>query len=121
MAERVAGIIEVKGNGTAFAAKGTFTINLGQNKREGIVGSNGKVQGYSEKGQIPFIKGLVTDDPGVNYKNDIANITDATVTLKAANGKTFMWEEAYYSGDGDGDTENGTWQLEFEAVSAEEI
>lgn len=121
MAQRVAGIIEIKADGGSLAATGTFSINLGLTKREGQLGANGRNQGYKETGQLPFIKGMVRDLSSVNFTTDIHGITDATITLQAANGKTYMWEKAYYCADGDGDTEEGTWQLEFEAEDASEI
>lgn len=120
-AEAVAGVIEVKGNGVSFNAKGSFTFNLGLIKRDAVLGSNGKVQGYNEAGQVPSIKGLITDKSDVSFSNDIASITDATITLEVPNGKTYMFEEAWYSGDGDGDTGEGTFQLEFQAMRSEEI
>jgi len=38
-AQRVGGIITVKVNGGQLAAKGSFSYNLGINKRESVLGS----------------------------------------------------------------------------------
>lgn len=116
--ERVAGEIEVKSNGVNFSAVGSFTINLGTPKREAEMGSDNKVHGYSEKGQAPYIKGAIRDYSSLNVEEDVFNIKDATITLKAANGKLYYWSDAFYSGTGDITTDNGEVNFECQAASA---
>jgi predicted heme/steroid binding protein len=59
---RRAGRIYFKVDGTQYDAKGSFSYNLGADKRDGIVGADG-VHGYKAMPQVPFIEGAVTDRP----------------------------------------------------------
>lgn len=120
MGTRIAGLFELKANGTTLSAMGTFTFNLGQPKREGVRDSRSTV-GYTEMPQTPYLEGAITDYSDLYVKEDILNATDATVTLKAGNGKTYMLENAWYAGDGDIDMEKGEVQVRFEGLDAEEM
>lgn len=118
--ERVAGVLEFSANGKPFNIAGEFTYHLGTPKREIIVGPD-RVHGYSEVPQAPFIKGESRDSYSVDAKNDVFLLTDATLVLKLANGKRLLFEEAVYTGSGEGSTGEGKLNLEFGAKSAEEI
>lgn len=120
MGERIAGFFELKSDGFVLSAKGSFTVNLGQPKREGILDSR-KVVGFGEKPQVPFIEGAITDFSDTHVKDDILNVTDATITIKAGNNKTYMLENAWYAGDGNIDMEKGEIQVRFEGLDAEEM
>ena len=119
MANRRAGLLEVKVNGEIYDAKGSFTYNLGANKRTTIVGAD-RVHGYSELPQAPFIEGELTDDSTLDVKT-LLNVDDATVTLTLANGKVVLLRDAWYAADGDIQTEEGNIQVRFEGKTAEEV
>jgi len=116
---RRAGIIYLKVDGEVFDAKGNFTYNLGNPKREGIPGAD-RVHGYMEKVQVPFIEGEITDSQTLDLGR-LQNITDATVTLELSTGQTVILKEAWYSADGDGNTEEGNIQVRFEGMSADKV
>lgn len=117
---RKAGFLNVQFNGEVYDAIGSFTYNLGEPKREGLVGPD-RVHGYKEMPQVPFIEGEIRDVSNVDVKNSILNAVDATITIKLANGKTVMLRDAWYAGDGDIGTEEANIQIRFEGISAEEI
>lgn len=114
---RVAGIIEVKVNGELLRAAGAFTWNLGEPKREAVVGSTG-VDGFKETPQVAFIEGEIRYTAQTNVKA-ITQIVDATVTLRLANGHTIVQRNSWYAGEGTGSTEEGTFGVRFEGLSAE--
>lgn len=118
-ANRVGGTVYLKVDGTQYSAKGNFTYNLGKPKREPVTGADG-VHGYSEKQQVPFIEGEITDSPDISL-SDLVQIDDATVTLELANGKVISLNEAWYAGEGTGNTEEGNIGVRFEGMSADEI
>ncbi|QJC78895.1 phage tail tube protein [Pseudomonas umsongensis] len=116
---RIGGIIALKLNGDMYFAKGNFTYNLGKPKKEGVVGSD-RVHGYKEVPQVPFIEGEITDRNELNLE-DLVTLDDATATLELANGKVIMLREAWYAGEGTGNTEEGNIALRLEGMSAEEV
>ncbi len=116
---RVGGIIFVKVDGAQYRAKGSWTYNIGQGKREGIVGADG-VHGYKEMPQIPFIEGSITDDAAISLENFL-NTTEATIVLELANGKIITLRDAWFAGDGNVSTEEGELEARFEGLSGEEI
>lgn len=119
MADRVGGIITFKVDGTQYPAKGNFTYNLGTPKRESVMGADG-FHGFKETPQIAFIEGEITD----TYGTDLATITklkNATVLLDLPNGKSIVLREAFFAGDGNGETEEGKIAVRFEGASAEEV
>lgn len=116
---RRAGILFVKVDGRQYDAKGSFTHRINPTKKEMIPGQD-KVHGYKEAIQIPFIEGMITDSSELDLPAFFA-ISDATVTLNLANGKTVVLRNACYAGDGDVTTEEGEIQVRFEGESGEEI
>lgn len=116
---RVGGIIEIKVDGTLYAAKGAFTYNLGVAKREAVLGAD-TIHGYSEKPQEPMIEGAITDQGDLDVKK-VMSIKDATATLSLANGKIIVLKDAWYSGDGNIGTEEGEIEFRLSGMSAEEV
>ncbi|QPC44006.1 phage tail tube protein [Kaustia mangrovi] len=119
MAERVGGIIYLAINGVNYQAKGAYTYNIGRPKRDGVVGHDA-VHGYKELPQVPFIEGEITDS-GKMALEDLLDLTDATVTLQLANSKVIVLRDAWYAGEGTGNTEEGNIGVRFEGISGEEV
>ena len=115
------GLIYVKVDGKVFEAVGEFKFGLGKNIREGLVGHDG-VHGYKETPTIPFLEGEFRDGKDVSLE-EIAKIKDATITLELANGKTYVFKNAWSTNpDGMGmGTEEGNISIKFEAKSAQEV
>ncbi|PTS93322.1 phage tail tube protein [Pseudomonas sp. HMWF006] len=116
---RIGGTIALKVNGDIYFAKGNFTYNLGKPKREGVIGAD-TVHGYKETPQIPFVEGEITDRNELSLE-DLVTLDDATITLELANGKVITLSEAWYAGEGTGNTEEGNIACRFEGMSAEEV
>lgn len=116
---RIGGIIEFKIDGAQYSAKGSFTYNLGKNKREGVVGSD-SVHGYKEMPQIPYIEGIITDNIDLDLPTFLG-FEDATVTLSLANGKVAVFREAWNASEGNVTTEEGEIEFRIEAMRAEEV
>ncbi len=119
MARIIGGTIEFSVNGTRELAKGNFTYNIGRPMREGKTGAD-EPHGYTEKPQIPRIEGAITDRPDLDLAAFLA-ITDATVIVKAANGKGCVLYEAWNASSGDVTTEEGEIACKFEGMRAEEF
>ncbi|WP_338585874.1 phage tail tube protein [Pseudomonas sp. MAG733B] len=116
---RIGGIIAVKVNGDIYFAKGNWTYNLGKPKREGVVGAD-TVHGYKETPQVPFVEGEISDRNELSLE-DLVTLDDATITLELSNGKVITLSEAWYAGEGTGNTEEGNIACRFEGMSAEEV
>lgn len=116
---RRGGMIAFKIDGVVHLAKGSFSYNLGNVKREAIIGSDG-LHGYKEVPQPASIEGEITDDLTVDL-HTLTRLDGATITLDLAIGKTIVLRNAYYAGDGTGHSEEGNITVKFEGRSAEEI
>lgn len=114
MSRRVGGIIEVKVDGNVYRAKGSWTFDLGVPQREAVVGSD-RVHGFKEEPKVAFVEGVITDGADVSLET-LHQITGATVILQLANGKTIVFREAYYAGDGQVTTEEGEANVRFESA-----
>ena len=117
--QRLSGLIYVRIDGVQRNATGSYTYNLGQPKREAIVGPDG-IQGYKEMPQVPYIEGEITDQGDLDVAA-LQNITDGTITLELANGKSIVLRNAWYAADGNVGTEQANVQIRFEGLSAEEV
>lgn len=114
---RVAGLITIQANGIVLNAVGSFTYNLGQPKREYLVGPSG-LQGYKELPQIGSIEGEIRDSQEIVI-TDILNLVDAVITLTIASGKIIMCSNAAYCADGNGETEEGNIEFKVEGLCEE--
>jgi len=117
--KRVGGIIFFNVEGTLYQAKGNFTYNLGQPKREAIIGADG-VHGFKELPQAAVIEGMITDSDELDLQT-LVNLRDVTATLQLANGKVVVVEEAFYAADGNATTEEGEIEIRFEGVRGREV
>lgn len=119
MNQRRSGIIYFKIDGGIYDAKGNFSYNLGQPKREAIVGAD-TVHGYKETPQVAFIEGEITDRPDLDLKK-LVTADGVTATLELSNGKTIILRNGWYAADGNGQTEEGNIQVRIEGRDAEEM
>ena len=119
MSQRRAGIFYLKVDGKIYDAKGNFTYNLGKPKREAIVGAD-QIHGYKEMVTVPFIEGELTDSLGLSL-DALNKITDSTVTISLANGKTVVLHHAWMASEMNVQTEEGNIAIRFEGLSADEV
>ena len=119
MSNRLAGTIELKIAGVTRDAVGSFTYNLGREKKDGLVGHD-KVHGYKALPQVPFIEGEIRDRSNLDV-DGLLTSSDITILLTLANGKVIMLENAWYAGEGNIETEEANIQVRFEGLSADEV
>ncbi len=118
--QRRGGMIQLQVAGVLQDAKGSFSYNLGHPMRSAIEGSSG-IHGFSEKPQVAFIEGEITDRGALDLKALVA-LTDVTVTLELANGKIIVLRDAWFAAEGSGDTDEGAIKVRFESSGqAEEV
>jgi hypothetical protein len=120
MGDRIGGTITIKVDGVQYLAKGSFSYNLGKPKKTGVTGSDLLVHGYKEEPQTPYIEGEITDTASLDLAT-FQDITDATVMLTKPNGKIVVIRNAWYAGEGKGETEEGKLDFKFEGLSGEEM
>lgn len=114
-----AGRIFLKVDGVLQEAKGEFSYNLGNDKREAIIGADG-VHGYKSTVQVAFVEGAITD----NLTLDLPALTSmdgVTVTLELQNGKTIVLRDAWYAGEGTVKTGESEIAVRFEGKQGEEV
>lgn len=116
---RKSGTIYFKADGFQYDAIGSFSYNLGAEKRESLVGSDG-VHGYKAMPQVSFIEGEIRDNKDLDLKA-FALLDNVTVTLELANSKVIVLRKAYHVGEGTGNSEDGNIPFRFEAPSGEEV
>ncbi len=118
--QRIGGTIGFKVDGVVQKAKGEFTYGYGISKRTGVVGTDGKVHGFTEEAQVPFFEGVVTRQQGVNYKQWFQS-QGGTVSLELASGVTLMLHDSWNASDGTGTTGANEIPVRFEGVTMEEV
>lgn len=112
MANRVrGGLLAVKIDGVTYSGIGNFTFNQGLRMNTALLGATG-VDGYSSAPQAAFIAGEFRDGEDVDLEK-LVQTDDATVTLELANGKTFVLANAWFEGEGTGNTEQGNFAVRF--------
>ena len=110
---RVSGVLYVRVDGRQHDAIGDFTYNLGIPKKETVVGAD-RIHGYKEMPQVAYVEGEVRDRDDLDLEA-LRRITNGTVTLDLANGKTVAFQECVEVSDGTVGTENANVQIRFES------
>jgi hypothetical protein len=120
MANALAGAIVLSSGGKRFRLKGTFTYNLGAPERKVIMGHQGP-EGYSEMPTPPSLEGAITDHGTFNVRQELFDFVDRPLILELKNGKTIIFEQAWFEGDGNTTTEEAEIKVKFGAMSAREV
>lgn len=116
---RRAGIIFFKVDSIQYSAKGNYTYNLGKPKREAIVGAD-EVHGFKETPQVAFVEGEITDASDLDLAGLVV-LDGVSVTLELGNGKVILVRDAWYAGEGTGNSDEGNIGVRFEGLSGEEV
>lgn len=112
---RIAGICYVKVDGAQYAARGSFEVQPFTTKKEAVVGSDAP-HGFKEMPIVPHIKGKFTDLPGISV-SALQNITQSTITIECANGKTYILRDAWVRDEITVNTEEGEYEVTFEGLA----
>lgn len=119
MGQPVAGTAFLKVNGSQYPLKGAFTVSPSPVERTGIAGQD-RVHGFQELPRVPFIEGDISTLAGLSLE-DIAAITDATVTAELINGTVYSLREAWCKAAFEINTRDGQFRVRFEGIEADEI
>ncbi|MCL1915670.1 MAG: phage tail tube protein [Desulfovibrionaceae bacterium] len=110
---RRAGRIYLKVDGALQDAKGSFSYNLGHDKRDALPGADG-IHGYRDTPQIPFIEGAITDRGDLDLEALVKG-DNVTVTLELVNGKVIVLANAWFAGEGTVTTEEAEIAVRWES------
>ncbi len=115
----VSGVAAMRLNGKPVIVKGEMTINLGTPVREALEVATGPV-GYKQRAGTPMIEFETIKERNVSLE-ELATLSDVTVTVTLIDGTTYAFESAWVEGDGNLTTEEGTISLVIKALSAKEV
>lgn len=107
MGRKVAGTCYVKINGNQLTLTGGVEAPLSKVARETIA-----VGFFSEKDNVPFLKVDAVKTPGIDWE-ELAAMTDGTVTSEFKDGSTYVLTGAYVVGDLNVTGDDGKVAIEF--------
>ena len=120
MAERrVAGTAYLMVDGKQYVLAGKMTVSPSLVEREAKVGLSG-VAGYKESPRVPFVDCELHTTSDLSIA-ELDAITGATVKIELANGKTYVFTEAWTASAHEVDGAEGTVGVRFEAMDAQEV
>lgn len=117
--EQIAGVIKFSIGDTSYKVVGGVRYNLGRNKNEVLIGSDG-VHGIKSMPQVPYMDLTIRDTKDLSLE-DVCEIKNQTVTLELASGKQIVLHEAVFTGTGEGNTEDAVITARLEGSRAVEI
>jgi hypothetical protein len=112
---RLAGIAYIALGGQNYMLSGELAYSPGTIERESLVGQD-RVHGYAEKPRAPFISGSFRDAGTLTVANFNA-MTNVTVTLELANGKTVIGRNMWTVEAQEVKTPEATFEVKFEGFS----
>lgn len=115
---RLAGVAYLSIDGVAYMLAGDGKYKVSRVERESLVGQD-RVHGYSEKPSPGFIAGTLRDASGLSVAS-INAMTNSTVILELANGKTIIGRNMWSAETQEVNTQEGTLEVRFEGFSVEE-
>jgi hypothetical protein len=111
---RRGGVLSISANGTLLEVVGAWTFKPGIEVREAIPGPNGPV-GYKGNRAAPSWEGRASYNPNLDIEA-LQNLDDATVVGVLPNGRVATLRNAWFAGEGDLTTEDGTFAVKFEGL-----
>ncbi|MCA1860930.1 phage tail tube protein [Janthinobacterium sp. HH103] len=115
---RLAGIAYLTVDGTNYMLAGDFAYSVSKVARETLMGQD-RVHGYSEKPKQGSMSGTIRDAGGLSVASFNA-MTNVTVTVELANGKTIIGRNMWTVGDLEVKTTEATFEVKWEGFSVEE-
>jgi len=109
---RLAGIAYIAVNGQNYMLAGELVYSPGGITRESLPGQD-RVHGYAERPRPAFISGSFRDSGGLAV-NDFNNMTNVTITLQLANGKTVIGRNMWTVEAQEVHTPEATFEVRFE-------
>ena len=115
---RLAGIATLTVNGASIMLTGDLAYGVSSISRETLIGQD-RVHGYSEKPHAGFISGTIRDSSGLSVA-DLNAMTNVTVVLELANGKTIVGRNMWTVDAQEVKTPEAAIDVKWESVSVEE-
>ncbi|MDA8092350.1 MAG: phage tail tube protein [Betaproteobacteria bacterium] len=112
---RLAGVAYLSVDGQSYMLSGDLSYSPGSIKRESLSGQD-SVHGYSEMPTAPFIAGTLRDSGQLTVAS-INQMTNVTVTLELANGKTVIGRNMWTVEAQEVKTQEATFEVRFEGLS----
>jgi hypothetical protein len=116
---RIGGVLSLKVDGNQYEARGNFHVTPSKVKRDGIAGQDG-VHGYTEMPVVPLIKGDISIGNLLSLET-LEGITESTVQVQLANGRTYVLSQAWVTSAFDLDTVDGKVEVTFQGIACTEI
>lgn len=113
MATRIGGIKTLRIDGEVFFAKGDWSIQLGGDKNDAVVGAE-TIHGYMGVPQIPSFEGVMTKVGSILVSN-LIELTDVSVQLDAGDGTSYLGVNMWWAGEGTVTTAEGEIAARFES------
>ncbi|MGC0155032.1 phage tail tube protein [Chromobacterium vaccinii] len=114
----LAGTCQLSVNGTSYMVAGDFGYSPAKVKRETKAGRDG-VHGYSETPIPGFIKAKLRDSGNLTVA-ELSTMTNVTVTLQLANGKTVVGRNMWTVESPEVDSVEAEIDVRWEGMSVEE-
>lgn len=108
---RLAGIATLTINGDSFDVVSDLEWSTVRVTREVLKGQT-RVEGYSEMPTECFISARLRDRSDYAIQ-DLNGLTDATIVVQQANGKTILGDQMFQSGELTVNTQEGTFNVRF--------
>lgn len=115
---RLAGTAFISVDGQTYMLAGDLSYDPSTVKRESLIGQD-RVHGYSEAPKPGSISGTIRDAGGLSVAAFNA-MTNVTVTLELANGKTVIGSNMWTVDAAEVKTAEGTFEVKWEGPRVEE-
>jgi len=115
---RLAGIAYLTVDGSNYTLAGDFAYSVSKVQRETLTGQD-RVHGYSEKPKAGSMSGSIRDAGGLSVASFNA-MTNVTVTVELANGKTIIGRNMWTVESQEVKTAEATFEVKWEGFSVEE-
>jgi hypothetical protein len=116
---RIGGVLSLRVDGNQYEARGNFQVTPSSVRRTGVAGQDG-VHGYIEEPIVPQIKGNISIGNLLSI-DELDAITDATVQVQLANGRTYVLSDAWTVAGSVIDAHDGQVDVTFEGMNCVEI
>ena len=115
---RLAGTAFLHIDGQRYMMSGAWSYSVSTVSRETLIGQD-SVHGYSEKPNAPHISGEVRDAGSLTVAS-INAMTNVTIVLELANGKSVIGRNMWSVDTQEVNTQEASFPVKFEGFSVEE-
>lgn len=114
----VGGVACFWGGVRQLPVRGNFKVQPNNFQWQGVAGQDG-LHGRKRVPVIPTVEANISDD-GTLSLQDLVAMVDAMATVELDNGKSYIYQQVWYSGLAQLDTDEGHVRVKFEAPTAHE-